>query len=251
MYGAKGDEFLEYNLPTPNYLLHAQRGVFIGWLIKGYPGTKKSREFFNDIIARFILGFKNYRPERLPYKPNTEREAHKQLNVAYDLKNFQNLPSIKTRTRHYKASETNPIDQIFWAIKLHTEDLIRQYGESTPIAYSLLEEFAFRNFFDRKDKSTLKAKCRSVWNWYDERNWTIPTRREWEMTRSERAKANAELKKQRARATLLGFIKDSLLVNEYKKKDGTWNVTKLSKATGLDPKTVRKHLRELQEEGII
>ena len=251
MYEAKGDEFLEYNLPTPNYLLHAQRGIFIGWLIKGYPGTKESMAYFNDIIARFIVGFKDYQPERLPYRPNTEREAHKLLTTAYDLKNFQNLPSIKSRTRRYKSSETNPIDQIFWAIKLHTEDLIRQYGEGTPIAYSLLEEFAFRNFFDRKEKSTLKAKCRAIWNWYNDRGWTIPKRREWQMTRSERAKTNAQLKKQRARATLLGFIKDSLLANEYKKADGSWNITRLSKATKLDPKTIRKHLKELKEEGII
>ena len=71
------------------------------------------------------------------------------------------------------------------------------------------------------------------------------------MTRSERAKKNAELKKQRARAILLGFIQNNLLADEYKKADGTWNVTKLSKATKLDPKTIRKHLKELQEEGLI
>ena len=71
------------------------------------------------------------------------------------------------------------------------------------------------------------------------------------MTRSERAKENAKLKKQRARATLLGFIKDSLLADEYKKTDGTWNIKELSKATGLHRNTIRNHLKEMREEGII
>ena len=71
------------------------------------------------------------------------------------------------------------------------------------------------------------------------------------MRRSERARENAKLKKQRARAVLLGFIQDNLLADEYKKADGTWNITKLSKAIKLDPKTIRKHLKELKEENLL
>jgi len=71
------------------------------------------------------------------------------------------------------------------------------------------------------------------------------------MTRSERAKKNAELKKQRARAILLGFIQNNLLADEYKKADGTWNIKELSKATGLHRNTISKHLKELQEEGLL
>jgi len=253
LYGAKGDEFLEYNLPQPNYLMHAQRGVFIGWLIKGYPGTKESREYFNDIIARFILGYKEYKPERLPYRPNLEREAIKDTKNIHTLKEFQRLPSLywANKKKIYTSESVGTIDQIFWAIKLYTEELIKEFGEGTPVPYEYLEDFALKTFFDRKDKSTLRAKCRNIWNWYNDRDWTIPKRREWEMTRSERAKTNAKLKKQRARAILLGFITDNLLANEYKKKDGSWNVTRLSQATKLDPKTVRKHLKEMREEGII
>ena len=71
------------------------------------------------------------------------------------------------------------------------------------------------------------------------------------MTRSERAKENAKLKKQRARAILLGFIQNNLLASEYKKADGSWNITKLSKATKLSRPTIINHLKELKEEGII
>ena len=253
LYDAIGDEFVEYNLPAPNYLLHAQKGIFIGWMINGYPGTNKSREYFNDIIARFIIAYKQHKPERLPYKPNLDREALINTATSYELDLFQNLPSLywANKKKIWSADSVGTIDQIFWAIKIYTEELIKEFGEGVPVPYELLQDFAFRNFFDRKDKSTLRAKCRNIWNWYNERDWTIPKRKEWKMTRSERAKENAKLKKQRARAILLGFIQNNLLASEYKKADGSWNVTKLSKATKLDPKTIRNHLKELSQEGII
>ena len=253
LYDAIGDEFVEYNLPAPNYLLHAQKGIFIGWMINGYPGTNKSREYFNDIIARFIIAYKQNKPERLPYKPNFDREALINTATSYELDLFQNLPSLywANKKKIWSADSVGTIDQIFWAIKIYTEELIKEFGEGVPVPYELLQDFAFRNFFDRKDKSTLRAKCRNIWNWYNERGWTIPKRKEWKMTRSERAKENAKLKKQRARAILLGFIQNNLLANEYIKTDGTWNISKLSKATKLDPKTIRKHLKSLIQEGII
>jgi hypothetical protein len=253
LWGAQGDIFLEYNLPTPNYVINAERGVFIGWQINGYPGTAKSREYFNDIIARFLIAYKAHKPERLPYRPDVSREAIKLLDVSYELKEFQNLPSLywANKKKIWTAESVGTIDQIFWAIKLYVEELIREFGEGVGVPYGYLEDFAFKNFFDRKDKSTLRAKCRAIWNWYDERGWIIPKRREWKMTRSERAKTNAQLKKQRARAVLLGFIKGSLLANEYKKKDGSWNITKLSMATGLSRPTIISHLKEMRKEGII
>ena len=71
------------------------------------------------------------------------------------------------------------------------------------------------------------------------------------MTRSERERENAKLKKQRARAILLGFIQNNLQADEYKKANGTWNVTKLSKATKLSRPTITNHLKELKDEGLI
>ncbi len=249
LHNAQGDEFLEYNLPTPNYLLPGRQGIFIGWLINGYPGTAKSREYFNDIIARFLIGFKKYKPERLPYRPLVEPG----INVTYELKMFQNLPSLywANKKKIWSADSVGTIDQIFWAIKLYTEELIKEFGEGIPVPYEMLEDYAFRNFYDRKDRSTLRAKCRNIWNWYDNREWTIPKRKEWKMTRSERARENAKLKKQRARAILLGFIQNNLLADEYKKSDGTWNIKELSKATGLHRNTISKHLKELKDEGLI
>jgi hypothetical protein len=252
LYSAVGDEFLEYNLPEPNYLLHSQTGIFIGWLINGYPGTKESREYFNDIIARFIIAYKQNKPERLPYKPNMQRKAHKDTQHSYELKNFQNLPSLywANKKKIWSAESVGTIDQVFWAIKLYTEELIKEFGEGTPVPYEMLQDYAFRNFFDRKDKSTLIAKCRNIWNWYNERDWTIPKRREWEMTRRERALKNAQSIKERKRKQILSAI-TGVFADEYKKADGTWNIYKLSKELKMSDNTIRKHLKELKAEGII
>jgi len=246
---------MDYGLPWPNFLLHAQNGVFIGWIIEGYPGTKKSEEYFNDIIARFLLTFAEYKPERLPYAPygahmDNER-AHKLLDREYDLKEFQGLKSISLqRLPQLQGESVEHIDQTFWAIKNFTEACIKEFGEGVVVPYQTIEDFAMRNFLAKKERSTLKAKCRSIWNWYNERGWTIPQRREFEMTRSERAKANAKLKYQRAQAAILGVVK-GLITDEFKRKDGSWNISQIAKYLGMSRNTVKKHLEELQEKGLL
>ena len=244
LFGAEGYEFLEYKLPYPNFLMHSNLGVFIGWLIKGYPGTAKSKDYFNDIIARFIIAFKEYKPERLPYRPNLAREAIVNTKQTYDLKLFQNLPSLYWANKKliWSADSVGTIDQIFWAIKLYTEELIKEFGEGTPVPYEFLEEFALRNFFDRKDKSTLRAKCRNIWNWYNERGW--------KMTRRERALTNAKTIKEKKRRQILNAV-TGIMKDEYIKPDGTWNKYKLAKDLGMSFHTINKHIKELIQEGII
>ena len=244
LYDAIGYEFLEYNLPAPNYLLHAQKGIFIGWIINGYPGTKKSREYFNDIIARFIIAYKQHKPERLPYKPNLDREALINTATSYELDLFQNLPSLywANEKKIWSADSVGTIDQIFWAIKIYTEELIKEFGEGVPVPYELLQDFAFSNFFDRKDKSTLRAKCRNIWNWYNERGWKV--------TRRERALTNAQSIKEKKRRQILNAV-TGIMKDEYIKDDGTWNIYKLTKDLGMSKNTIKRHLKSLIQEGII
>ena len=147
-------------------------------------------------------------------------------------------------------------DFIFWAIKLYCEDLIRSQGLAV---YSQLEEFALSNFLKRKDASTLKAKCRSIFNWYEGRDWELPknTRKrktkddkELLMTRQERALKNTEARQERARTKVINAV-TGLMSETYKKKSGAWHIGKIAQDVGLTPKTVSKHLKELQKEGVI
>jgi len=253
LYGANGVEWLDIGLPQPNYLLHANTGIFIGWLIKGYPGTPKSREYFNDIIARFVATFAEYRPERLPYRPELKRRAHVDLKTVHDLKELQELKSLywgKEKAEKVATAKSGEIDKIFWAIKLYTEAHIRQQGEGVPVVYDELERWAFQMFWldekRAKDKSTLRAKCRSVWQWYNNRNWTIPKRKgEWEMTRSERAKANAKLKAIKAEAKVKAAVESLKFLGEK------ISVRNVAKQAGVADRTAMKYLKQLKEEGKI
>ncbi len=250
----KGNEFLDYKLPFPNFLKHINTGYYIGWQINGYPGSTATREYFNDIIARFLITFRDYNPEKLDFKPKPDRHTHINFKVSYELKQFQTLNSIQTPKKiQQRAENVNTIDQTFWAIKYYAEELIKEMGF---IPYEMLEEFAYRHFY-YKEKSTLRAKCRAIWNWYNKKDWNIITKTKTnktqgdEMTRIERAKKNAELKYKRARASILGLIKDSLLAPTYLKKDNTWNVSQIAKDLRMSRTTIIKHLKELREEGII
>jgi hypothetical protein len=168
-----------------------------------------------------------------------------------ELSLFQNLKSI-VRNKNYESVDTGQ-DNIFWSIKLYTEDLIKESGEGKTIAYSLLESFAFAHFVDRaKDKSTLKAKCRSIWNWYNARNWTIPKRsertmEETKMTRIENMKKiNVDKVEKNYRAVV--NILTGLFNEEYKKKSGAWHIGKIATQLNLNRDTVSKYIKEYEKQ---
>jgi phage antirepressor YoqD-like protein len=66
------------------------------------------------------------------------------------------------------------------------------------------------------------------------------------MTRTARAKKNAQIKKQKSREKLLNLIQ-GMFADEYKKADGSWNIYKLAKDTKMSRNTIKKHLKEIKE----
>ena len=100
--------------------------------------------------------------------------------------------------------------------------------------YDELESFAISNFIEEaKDRSTLKAKCKNIFNWYLERNFeltqTVYIKKDKDLvmaTRQEHAKRIhtklANDTKKKVLNCITGMFKD-----EYRKKDGSWNVTKI------------------------
>ena len=168
---------------------------------------------------------------------------------------FRDLQSLSKKTHApVRADNLGGKDYCFWAIKLYTEDLIRQFGEGTPIPSHMIEDWAYIQFSDhKKGKSTVRAKCRSIWNWYDLKNWELPkyTRqrktkndKELLMTRQERALKNSEKRQEDARNKILNAT-TGLMSNIYKKKSGSWHIGKIAEDTNLSSKTVSKHLKEM------
>ena len=246
----KGEDLLgilDENLPTPNKI-QLMRGLVpkfaIMYHIAGYTGTKKSRAFFNDIVARFCLTLPVQ--ERLPYELNTEYQTER----IYHLKEFQSLKSLKT---HFGAINYTPKnnDLIFWSLKVYIEQNIIYLGGFVP--YQTVEIWAFNMFEAKaKDRSTLKAKCRDVWAWYEKRGWRLSllakrnrkSKEEVMATRLEHIeKVNAERAKKSKRAVWEAI--HGLEKEEFLKNDGTWNVSAIARSRNMDVKTVRKYLKEM------
>ena len=241
-----GSEIFDYSLPLPHNYFRNGNIYTIEYIINGYFHTTKSIAYLNDIIARFTLSM-----EVLDTKISSSDDE------GIELASFQGLKSI-VRHKDYEAIDIG-LDNIFYAIKYYTEDLIRESGEGNPIAYSLVESFAFARFIDRaKDKSTLKAKCRSIWNWYNDRHWTIPKRckrtlkqylEDTKMTRTENMKKinakRAEDNYKKVVNILTGLFND-----EYKKKSGAWHIGKIASAVNLTEKTVSKYIKKFENEKI-
>lgn len=221
-----GSEIFDYSLPQPHNYLRNDNIYTLDFIINGYFGTNKSYTYLNDIIARFTLSMKV-----LDTKISSSDDEGIELSL------FQGLKSI-VRHKNYEAVDCG-LDNIFYAIKYYTEDLIKESGEGNLIAYSLLESFAFARFIDRaKDKSTLKAKCRSIWNWYDERDWTIP-KRGFTMSRSEAGKKAH----QKLAQDTLNKVKKAIAGLEFMQEK--INIANVARDAKVSRNTAKKYLIEL------
>jgi len=254
-----GTEWIDYNLPTPTLHKHINSGYCVGWAIDGFFGTKEGREFLNDIIARFLITFKDNNIKRLPFKPKQKDLEDKTARIyakVYKLREFsKQLKSLKTK-KHIPRRAEMYADFTFWAIKLYAEDMIRENGI---IVYSQLEEWALNQFID-KERSTIRAKCRSIYNWYEQRDFNITSKKthrtlkvyleETMASRAEHMKNVAKQKAEKNRRAVINIL-TGLYAEDYKKKSGAWHFTKIAKATGLSSKTVSKIIKELMAEGKI
>jgi hypothetical protein len=239
-----GSEIFDYNLPQPHNYYRRSDIYTIEYIINGFFHTNNSIAYLNDILARFTLSMNVI-----------ETKVSRSDATGIELSLFQNLKSI-AKYKNYESVDIGQ-DNIFWSIKLYTEDLIKESGEGNLVAYSLLESFAFARFIDRaKDKSTLKAKVRSIWNWYNDRGWTIPQRykrtlkEHLEETMATRSEHMRRVTKERAAANKAKVINaiTGLYADEYKKKSGSWHFGRICEATNLSPNTVKKYIKEYEND---
>lgn len=220
----------------------------VAYLIDGYFGTLKSINFLNDIIARFSLTLSI--KKRLMYAPKIK---YKQHDYVYKLKDFQNLKSITKKFVPRLNGQMTQDDNKFWELKLWIEYKIRDNGgEGNYVDYELLLEHSLE-FYKWKDNSTAKAKCRNIWNWYENRGWAYhmlakssKTKEEIKMTRQERARKNATARAEKAKKTVINAI-TGLYADEYKKKNGKWHYGKIAKDMKLDRDTVAKYVKLFDE----
>ena len=138
----KGDgiEIFDYNLPLPHDYTRNPNNpdvYTIFYNLKGYFHTSKAYAYLNDILARFMLSMRVL-----------HTEVARTNDEGIELSCFGGLKSIVREKRKYEHL-SNCQDDVFWAIKLHTEALIREYGEQE-VPYTIIEDFAFNNFIGKR-----------------------------------------------------------------------------------------------------
>jgi len=150
-------------------------------------------------------------------------------------------------------------DNTFWELKLWIEYGIQNNGgEGSFVVFASLLEHALE-FYDFKDNSTAKAKCRNIWNWYEARGWTYhilkkssKTEEEILLTRQERARSNAKAKAEKTRKAVINAI-TGLYADEYKKVNGKWHIKRIAEAINIDPRVVSKYIKqyEANKDGLL
>ena len=281
--GGNGDEWLQLYLPTPNLIIYPRNknGVFIGYFIEGFFGTKKAKQFLTDIIKRFEKTFLRLSNvgyvERIKHSPiiDENTNCHFQMEVIYSLKDFSRILDSLDNKVSKKEEEIENL-KIARAIgeKKVTDDALFDYMRF--IAYDFVKangkEALTREYLEQigeignevlnktKEPSTIRAKAKSIYNWiienYNENgsgvnNWNYKRKtkndKELAMTRRERALSNSKKRYDEAHKKIISLA-TGMFADEYKKADGSYNINKIAKDTGYSRKTVYKHLRD---EGLI
>ena len=248
-----GTEWIDQGLPTPTYHEHINRGYIIAYALDGYFGTNSNTAYLNDVIARFLITLREYKPTRvtsLSSSPKGSLSASSTLSGTYlakiyKLKELQALKSL-TSNKLPRATADKFDDFTFWAIKFHCEDLIKSQGIATA---DQLINFALSNF-EGKEYSTLRAKCRSIWNYYEKRNWSIPvpytkkSKEEVMATRQEHIENVNKNRVIRSNNKIKAILDDIFLQDEIKFKNGKYRIGKIAELTKLTRQTVSKYLKE-------
>ena len=186
-------------------------------------------------------------PQRLPYKPDLKEDLAHYYPKIHKLLNFKGLKSLSKKTyAPVRADHMGGKDYCFWAIKLYTEDMIRQFGEGTPVPFHLIEDWAYSQFDDHeKGISTVRAKCRSIWNWYDKRGW-VHKIRSYKMSRKDHIKKVHQARSEKTRSKILNAM-TGMFSHDFKKKNGKWNTAKIARELNLAVNTVKKYLKEIED----
>lgn len=235
-----GVELSTAGLPTPHFYTRQREDFYsIAYKLDGYFHTKKSKEFLNDMIARLSLTLPiERRYYIIPKEPVNNR--------AYKLKEFQNCNSIKVDIYTRKEAKANKYeDRVFWSLKYEAERRIRAFKY---LDYDSFVDYAFNVFevgTDVKDGSTLQAKCRSIYEWYESRNWKVgrtPRKKENAMSNDEKTQVARAVKVARTKALFNGAI-------EVLKIKGVKLTAKaISKEGGVSINTCGKYFKEYKAQ---
>lgn len=244
----------DFNIPLPQIVRTSNYTHTISFIIDGVFKTPKGIDFLNDIIARIYLAIN----EKIEIRSSINDFMDNKVKP-YRLKDFQNLPSITKK--NYTKRNPNIIyyeDEVFYTIKYHFEGMI----ERNFIDYQALESWACDMFLGKilhkriKSYSDIKCKCRSIYRWYQQRDFKITKRNyvkkdkgEVMATRQEHMKEVNAKKVKTTQDKILSII-NSTNAKDFLLENGNFNKSKIARELEIPLRTIQRHAPKLRELGI-
>lgn len=258
--GSDTSYFLEQDLPAPTLIQHQKDYYTLHYAIDGFIGTKKLREYVNDTKEKIalLLG-----ATYLEYNPSYTNSFSNFTKYVYTLNMFSNIRDLRIKDTIKRRKEPGLLDKdkIFELARFKCYDLKLHDKLTFEACYEAF--YTINTSYElNKSHSDIKAKARSVYKWtdehynpvaltndeiranrkeYDKKYYENKRKKGNEMTRQEHAKRIhtklADDTKKKVLNLITGMFKD-----EYKKKNGNWNITKIAKDSGTSRPTVMKYL---------
>jgi len=263
--------YLDLDLPEPNILKRFNNSYKIIYLIDGYFGTKKSKEYFNDIKEKLISTFKgrNWKftfwfmkkyKGKTYYLPSIDFDDIDILHYGkFDLSDFEGLDRVKKiRKSMFEVNQTR--DKIF---TLMGENYGGKVFENTrwliyqsKITGKLSEENSFDILMQQNEKhgwnkefSYLRSLSRNMTEWtekfynlgkhspdyYNNYYKNVRSKKDGNMKLNKFLELEATRKRKVSELKILDGIKELL------NTDMKFNKSNLSKITGITRKTLLKY----------
>jgi len=254
-----------HQMPEASALWLLNRGFYIvKFEIDGYFSTAKSLQYLQDVQARFI---QTYGEDAVKPAVPPKREPDYEREVILHLKEFAaNLDSLKRKVANtvpLQKVAANDFDETFWAMKLWME---RQLSQNRIPTECELESIG-STYAPHKERSTIRAKARSIYRWYAEigfqatRDARTAKERKIEdrlryllrtgktedeiMTRQEAAKVATQTRMARVQAKI------DQAINLLKMQNEKVTVRKVSEFAQVGHTTAAKYLKELRGRGAV
>ena len=237
-----------HTMPPVAAIWWLNRGYIAQWHIDGYFSTKRSIEFLQDAVARFI---ETYGPDAVKPSQTPQRPPDLTREAILHLRDFTaNLDSLKRKRANkvplQKVAATN-FDETFWAMKLWVErELSRNRIPTEAEIRAIGEAYA-----PHKERSTIRAKARAIYRWYAKRGFEpTPDERkrykgEQPMTRQEAAAVATRTRMERVKGRIESAV--NLLMMQGEKI----TVRSVAEAAQVSTRTAMKYLRKLRAQGVV
>ncbi len=276
------DDFITAELQQPTLIIETWDGYFIGWAVAGRIRTKTQKAFYRALALRLKKTFltrcsKGIRVENsslwaLQYALDNgfcvinndavyemKALAGACVSLTTDEEKSGKLStdtSLREELHVYAGTYEKSDDALFDFIRFKAYDYMRiQKQNNVDIRLEDLKNYCLTiaelgyEVIGGKGISTAHAKAKNIAQWVYNYYRTgrkprkTKSQEELKMTRIERSKANAKLKYDKVHKKIINIV-TGMFASEYKKKDGSWNISKIAKDANVDRKTVYKHLRD-------